>query len=187
MKSLMTLISIFIFTGTSYAAENSDNVIADSSRNISTKFTSTYTDLQTGCKDKFSDVGEGSDMPVICKGPGGYSVDVEFSACCEHMQVEGGEKFLLRFPAQRFVTVMKRKLEWRLANGKPFAVIFRIDQYKGDITLSPEKAGEVLLVKGLSGFENIDQVVGLKLHSNPNLEARRLADQGYMQQNAKFK
>jgi len=150
-------------------------------------FTSVYTDLKKDCKDKFSDVGEGQDMPVICKGPKNYMIDVEFSACCEHMEVYGSEDFLLLFPEQIFVTVMKRKLEWRLANGKPFAVIFLIDKYKGDITLSPEKAGEVYLVKGLDGFHNIDHEVDNKLHSNPNLEARRLADQGYLHQKLKIK
>lgn len=158
----------------------------DSAQNTMTKFTSTYTDLQKDCKDKFRDVGEGQDMPAICKGPGGYRIDVEFSACCEHVQVEGGKAFLLLFPMQRFVTAMKKKLEWRLANGKPFAVIFRIDKYKGDITLSPQKAGELLIIKGLSGFSNIDYEFDPKLHmSHPNLEARKLADQGYMQQRQK--
>lgn len=153
---------------------------ADTSQNTSIKFSSTYTDLQKDCKDKFSDVGEGQDMPVLCKGPGGYKIDVEFSACCEHMQVEGGKDYLFLFPMQIFVTVMKRKLEWRLANGKPFAVIFRIDKYNGDITMSPQKVGELLIIKGLSGFSNIDYEFDPKLHTNPNQEARRLADQGYL-------
>jgi len=145
------------------------------------KFTSVYTDLNKDCKDKFDESDDDHDMPVICKGPEGYRIDVEYSACCEHMQVQNKKAFLLFFPIQRIVTVTKRKLEWRLANGKPFAVIFRIDVYRGDITLSPEKTHEVLVIKGLNGFSNIDQKVDLKLHPNPNLEARRLADQAYMQ------
>lgn len=148
-------------------------------------FTSVYTDLKKDCKDKFNDSDNDHDMPVVCKGPGGYWIDVEFSACCEHMKVEGENGFILRFPEQRFVTVMNRKLEWRLANGKPFAVIFRIDKYKGDITLSPEKSGEVLLVKGLNGFQSIDLEVDLKQHTNPFQEARKLADQGRVQRRYK--
>ena len=127
--------------------------------NSSTKFTSIYTDLKKDCRDKFSDADDEHDMPVICKGPGGYRIDVEFSACCEHMQVENRKDFLLLFPQQRFSTFTKRKMEWRLANGKPFAIIYRIDKYKGDISYLPEKIGEVLIVKGLQGFANIDQEV----------------------------
>lgn len=153
----------------------------DRSQNSEVKFTSIYTNLQKDCKDKFTDSDGDHDMPVICKGPGGYWIDVEYSACCEHMQVEGGNNFLLLFPEQRIVTVTKRRMEWRLANGKPFAVIFRIDKYKGDITLDPKKHSEVFIVKGLNGFEHIDFEVDPKKHSDPNIEARKLADQSYMQ------
>ncbi len=86
---------------------------------------------------------------MICKGFGGYTVHVDFSACCEGERVEGGRGFELRFPRQNFETVSKRKLEWRQANGKPIAVILRIDNYKGDLTLpSSGKVGEVFMVKG---------------------------------------
>ncbi len=145
-------------------------------------FTSVFTELKKDCKDKFNDVGEGQDMPVICKGYGGYIIDVEFSACCEHMQVQGGKDFLFLFPEQRFVTVMKRKMEWRLANGKPFAVIFPVDKYKWDITVTPNKvSGETLTIKGLEGYENIYHQIDMKRNPNPHKEARRLADHGYTQ------
>lgn len=147
-----------------------------------TKFTSVYTDLAKSCEDKFDDSEGGQDIPVVCKGPGGYSVHVDFSACCEHVRVEGKKDIEVEFPVQRFVTAMKRKVEWRLADGKPFAVIFRINKYKGEISLHPEKAGEVLVIKGLAGFPNIDSEVDVKPDSSPNLEARRLADHGYTQQ-----
>jgi len=90
----------------------------------------------------------------------------------------------LLFPEQRLVTVTKRKLEWRMANGKPFAVIFRIDQYNGDISLSPQKTHETLIVKGLKGFSNIDYEVDQRLHPQANQEARKLADQGFMNRKA---
>jgi hypothetical protein len=153
---------------------------ATSAQKNDIRFTSTYMSLNSDCQDKFSASDNDHDMPVICSGPGGYRIDVEFSACCEHMQVEDGTGFLLILPEQRAGTVMKRKLEWRLANGKPFAVIFRMDKYRGDITLSPEKVSEVLVIKGLNGFTSIDYEVNQKQHSNPNQEARNLADRGYI-------
>lgn len=153
--------------------------------NVKNTFTSVYTDLKKDCKDKFSDSDEDHDMPVICKGPNGYKIDVEYSACCEYTHVASENKFILQFPEQRIVTVTKRTMEWRLVNEKPFAVIFRIDKYKGDITLSPKKSGEVLLVKGLNGFSNINYEVNIEQYSDPIQEARRLADQGYLQLRAK--
>jgi hypothetical protein len=58
-------------------------------------------------------------------------------------------------------------------------VIFRITKYK-EITLSPERTGEVLMIQGLEGFPQIAHEIDVKQHPNPNQEARRLADQGYV-------
>ncbi len=149
-------------------------------------FSSTFTDLQKDCKDKFPDIEDGNDIPVVCKGPKGYIIDVEFSACCEHMQIEGEKDFLLLFPMQLIDTVMKRKLEWRLANGKPFAVIFKIDKYKGDITINPRKNREVIVTKGLNGFKCIDHEIESKQFTDPNQEARRLVDDSYMRLSVKM-
>lgn len=155
------------------------SAFAEHDEKTDTKFTSIYTDLRKNCKDKFNVSEEGHDMPVICNGPNEYWIDVEFSACCEYMYVTNGNDFSTYFPAQRFVTVINRKLEWRLADGRPFAVIFRIDKYKGDITLMPKKSGEVFLVKGLEGFKNINFEVVPKLNVNTNEVSRNLADKGY--------
>jgi hypothetical protein len=39
-------------------------------------FASTYTDLKKDCRDAFpkSDIEGGGDMPLLCKGPDGYSI-----------------------------------------------------------------------------------------------------------------
>ena len=109
------------------------------------RFSSVYTDLALKCVDKFDSVGEGQDMPLVCKGQGNYSVHVGFSACCDHVLVEGKKGFRLQLPAQTFGSTLNRDLEWRLANGKPFAIIFRIDRYKDDITMPPvKKTGSTL-------------------------------------------
>jgi hypothetical protein len=70
-------------------------------------------------------------------------------------------------------------VEWRLADGVPFAVIFR-----RDVNDEPEdpsvrkKIGEVLRVVGLKD-EKINFEVDVKKISNSNEEARRLADNAY--------
>ena len=71
-----------------------------------------------------------------------------------------------------------------MANGRPFAVIMRVYEYGG----SPE-CGELggkiirtsLIVKGLKGYESIDEKVDVKGTPNPNAKARELADKGYAQ------
>jgi len=79
---------------------------------------------------------------------------------------------------------LKRKVEWRFANGKPFAVIFRIDVTKGssadgiDMWSKENKTGEALVVKGLKGFEHIDFEVDAKT-PNANAKAREMADAAY--------
>ncbi|EHP85203.1 hypothetical protein GeomeDRAFT_2615 [Geobacter metallireducens RCH3] len=147
---------------------------------VDTKFSSAFTRFNKDCKNKFSDIEEGQDMPIICNGPYKYKIEINYSACCEYVQVSDNKNFVLDLPAQIISTVTNRVLEWRLANGKPFAVILKLDKYKGDLALDAKKVKEVLLIKGLKKFEDINYEVDIKGQSNPNLEARSLADQSYM-------
>jgi hypothetical protein len=59
-----------------------------------------------------------------------------------------------------------RKIEWRMANGKPFAVILRIE--------------DKLYVKGLRGYEKIDYDIDAKT-PDANQQARDMADKAYPQ------
>lgn len=147
---------------------------------VETKFSSAFTSFKKDCKDKFSDIEEGQDMPMICNGPDKYKIEINYSACCEYIQIASNNNFLFNLPSQIISTVDNRVLEWRLANGKPFAIILRIDKYNGDIALDAKKVREVLLVKGLSEFSEINYETDIKGKSNPNQEARSLADRSYM-------
>jgi hypothetical protein len=69
-----------------------------------------------------------------------------------------------------------------LANGKPFAVIFPIDKYKRDIAETPNKiSGNILIIKGLDGYEKINHQIVMKRYLDPYKEARKLADQFYIE------
>lgn len=75
----------------------------------------------------------------------------------------------------------KIKVEWRTANGKPFAVILRVSKYGDTDDENPyigKKIGEELIVMGLKGFENIDFKVDSKT-PNANVKAREMADSNY--------
>lgn len=133
------------------------------------KFTSVYTDLSKQCKNAFKEVGEGQDMPLTCKGYGGYKLSIGYSAMYAHVAAEtlNGKHVIPLTTAQINYDLEKgRKIEWRLANGKPFAVILRVE--------------DKLLVKGLRGYEKIDYDIDAKT-PNANQQARDMADKAYSQ------
>ncbi len=154
-----------------------------------TKMSSVYTNLKTDCKDAFKSVNEGQDMPLVCKGFGGYKVDVGYSAWASLISISkakgDGEVVSLGNQAIDF-TDYAPKLEWRLANGKPFAVILRIKKYNvesaaanGDNPFTANNViGEVLIIKGLDGYSQIDFEVNAK-DKNANAKAQKMADENF--------
>lgn len=150
------------------------------------KFTSVYTDLKKQCKNAVKSVGEGQDMPLRCKGYGGYEISIGYSAASSHLAIEPvGNKNsdeVISLATQPIGYSDHRKIEWRLADGKPFAVIFRVDKSKSE---QPEemwwpqnKIGESLMIKGLKGYDHIDFEVDVK-EPNANAKARAKADAAY--------
>ena len=121
---------------------------------------------------------QGSDIPTRCKGYGGYDVYIYYSACASIFTLTKGEESISL--GMQAVNWKQKTVEWRLANGKPFAVIMRVYEYAGtDLCQSDGKiTGSSLIVKGLKGYE-IDETVDAKSTPNPNLKARELADAAY--------
>lgn len=150
------------------------------------KFSSAYTDLKTQCKPIAEGEAQGDDMPLRCAGRGGYEVRIDFSAASSHLGVQmvGGEsEDRIVLAEQPLDYNAKRKVEWRLAGGKPFAVIFRVDKVKDGLDPAemwrPEnKTGESLLVKGLKGYERINFEVDAKT-PDANAKAREMADSAF--------
>ncbi|HWN08035.1 MAG TPA: hypothetical protein VNO50_01945 [Pyrinomonadaceae bacterium] len=125
---------------------------------------------------------QASDIPTRCKGYGGYYIFISYSACTSEIQArKGAESFQL---ASQGVNWKQKTVEWRMARayGKtvPFAVIMRVYKYAGDdhCATNGRTTGEFLIVKGLEGFEHIDEKIDMKT-PNANLKARQLADQKY--------
>lgn len=148
-----------------------------------TKFSSAYTDLKTECKEVSQGEPQGDDTPLRCRGFGGYEIWIGFSAASSHLNVQrkgDRDEDSIVLATQSLHYDSNHKIEWRLADGKPFAVILRVDKPKDGLDPSemwrPEnKAGESLLVKGLKGHERIDFEVDAKT-PNANERARELAD-----------
>jgi hypothetical protein len=127
------------------------------------RFSSAYTDLAKECRPASEPDGEG-DTPVICKGFGGYEVHITYSAEDVIVSVpwdQGGQAY---FTGSMDLT--KRKLEWRMADGKPFAVILRVEG--------------LLMAKGLEGQPQIDFKVDTKKDPKANETIRALVDKNFI-------
>lgn len=146
-------------------------------------FSSNYTAL-TKCgsgmtkKEEREAEKNGSDIPTLCKGYDGYNVYIYYSACASFFSITKGEESISL--GTQTVDWKQKSVEWRMANGKPFAVIMRVYEYEGDDLCSSNGKikGESLLVQGLKGFEHIEQSVDART-PNANLKARELADKGF--------
>ena len=151
-----------------------------------TKFSSAYTPL-TKCgsgmtrKEEKEAEEHGSDIPTRCKGYDGYDIYIYYSACSSNFSVDRKDESISL--GMQAIDWKQKTVEWRMANGKPFAVIMRVYEYSGndECATGGKITGESLIVKGLKGFEHIDETVKVKGTPNPNVKAREIADKGYAQ------
>lgn len=142
-------------------------------------FTSAYTSLGKGCKVLKG--GEGQDDAKLCPGVGGYQVRVYSSATMTHLTAEkkGSDESTPLVNAGLDWNESKVRLEWRLANGRPFAVIIRIPKYENrDGEGVGKRVGEDLFVSGIGKWEFINEAIDAKT-PNANAKARAAADKGY--------
>jgi len=155
-------------------------------------FSSHYTDLQKECSGEISKqvfgVQEGDgDIPWTCPPFKGYRAAIHYSATsgCLHIRRLGPpqDKYETDPPViacDRGTALTERKLEWRLANGLPFAVIIRYTEWDTR-NAEPKNLGERLAVKGLTGFEPINASIDTTKDPGANEAARKRADDGYRQ------
>jgi hypothetical protein len=169
---LLTLTLAFVFTANAQKA----------------KMTSVYTNMQTDCKEEVK--SNGDEVPFICKAVGGFRVRIEpMGAWAEKVEIvdaKGETVISLGNVGYGYTTTNNRKIEWRMANGKPFAVIFRVNTYDeakaaedGDSPFLPKyKTGEKLLIRGLTGYSQIDFEIDGK-GKNANVSAQKKADSNF--------
>jgi hypothetical protein len=149
-------------------------------KNPGVKFTSVYTNLGTSCK--FHDGENGTDGYSICKGPTGYRIRIYSAAAATFINAESTGKegnFSIKMVSLDF-NESKTKVEWRLANGKPFALIMRVPKYgdPADSEYIGKVIGQELVVVGLLGHEKISATFDVKT-TGVNAKAREEADKGY--------
>lgn len=110
-----------------------------------TEFTSAYTDLNSGCRSAGGN--EGGHVSHFCKGPGSYIIHYFDAATIFQIDVATKDR-QWEVPVMNFGLEELSKMppiEWRLADGKPFAVI-----------ATDPKSGKVA-VRGLIGFERLNR------------------------------
>lgn len=134
------------------------------------RFESAYTDLSKDCRRAFDEDLEeaGEDMPLRCPGPSGASLYIYFSAIAAFMQVDTkDEQGMLAQPLQ-LGEYDRGKIEWRMTDGEPFAIIVRIRKSKG--------RRETLEVRGIGAYRTLSGSVGVAGNANANAKARALVD-----------
>jgi hypothetical protein len=133
------------------------------------KFSSAYTDTTKQCK--------GAEPAFTCKGYGNYRIVMGVGGVFADARVESTDSDYSLQVANRQSVGWNPKVEWRMADGVPFAVILRVDVNDENAEI-PTKTGEMLVIKGLRGYENIDASVDGK-SAQANEKARNIADDGY--------
>lgn len=170
---------------------------ASHSKSGATKFSSVYTDLNRDCKSALTRREEkeaearGTDIPERCKGYGGYYVAIGYSAMASSINIykQGSDDSIAlgMFPLN-YIDEKGRKIEWRMADGKPFAIILRVAEYgeptSSDNIYDPKlKTGESLIIRGLKGYEHIEAKIDAKTPS-ANAKAREIADNAFLKGSA---
>lgn len=135
---------------------------------------SAYTDLDKDCE--MQDSEEGAHTSTFCKGYGGYRLHIFDSATTLEFNIERGDEGV-RIASQSLSYPLKEsKLEWRLADGEPFAVILRTYHQRGS---GMGRGTEMLTVRGLNDFQEINHSIDVRTTPNANEKAREYADAAY--------
>lgn len=169
-------------TSMSYSPSSYIFSISISSRgDEATKFSSAYTNLATQCKNPEPITEDTQHVSNFCKGYGNYFIHIFDSATTLQINAETSDRQISIPLASQSLTYVQRgrQIEWRMADGKPFAVIMRVFKYRntGEYPFQGRPVSEALLVKGLQGYESINYEVAAAPSANE--KARELADGGY--------
>ncbi|MFZ2754941.1 MAG: hypothetical protein WAZ48_16050 [Lysobacteraceae bacterium] len=136
-------------------------------------FASEYTDLAKDCRPAFADteLEEGQDNALHCKGSGGYGLFIYFSAVDAMLTVENARGDTVFDTPLSLDDYERGKVEWRLADGRAFAIIVRI---------KPKGATETLEIRGIDSHRAIRGSVPVAAHGNANVDARAMTDKAYV-------
>lgn len=134
------------------------------------------------CKEKIKG-GDGQDPVLTCPALPGHEVEISFSARDTHVTLTGGAD------QHSFNGWVGDKIEWRLAGGKPFAIIVAVGEWEESDT-EPGAAkviNERLLIRGVGAMSIKLEVKDKNANKSAAAwkKARELADAEYRSATAK--
>lgn len=155
------------------------------------RIASVYTDLAACAASRMTQThnealtDNGMDSPLRCEGPAGFSIVESYSAAGTYRSVEhegkGLSSPLIPVAAACPQAFFADKVEWRIANGTPFAVIAHVRCYgsesgaDGSYDVAPNKLGEYLMVRAIVDGP-FARDIDVAATEHPNRLAREYAD-----------
>jgi hypothetical protein len=163
----------------------------------SVKFTSTYTNvLDSNCKSFDNENLEGDgDGYMVCPGIDEYELYVYYNFYGHEIIQVNSTDSNINYSGTTASNhcgdshQYGAKIEWRYADGKPFAYIIRVicyyivEQYDEELDMTFEAfepGDEYLVIVGLAGYEKIQGEITVKDSKNANIEARLFAENAYL-------
>lgn len=148
------------------------------------KFTSVYTKLDSKtCKSKWKPESDEDEVPYFCDGYKDYKIYINTHGISNfYIGREISENMelwtSLKLPSFLF-SGFSQTIEWRLADGEPFACIVRAEYDKQIFNLDEKGWANELGVQNLKGFAPISVSIDASKNKRANEEARERADAGY--------
>jgi len=142
------------------------------------RISSSYVNLQK-CENLWeapANAPEGSDEPVECAAPGGYRAGEQYSAATTWHVVSHPQAGLDISLVPKAGTAWSATpvMEFRLCDGRPFAVIQRVEVRDDEDNCGDKCVHKVLIVEGLVGLEG--RHAEIPAGPKANVQARQTAD-----------
>lgn len=149
-------------------------------------FSSQYTNQEDSCLwgEQITGIEPRGDDYRVCRGLNGYEVYEYYTAYGSPIKIlqndSIGYKLHLLPLKECVMCVYGKMLEWRFADGEPFAVICRIKCYSHpDSGEDESEHAEYLIVRGLQGYDIEEEDIDVRKTPRANEAARKYADGAY--------
>lgn len=195
-----SLLAASCVTGTNTTAESRTNVevsvanptpspqptLAKVARQI--RFSSAYTRLSPDVCRPIADRSQTEETPEICQGYKDYSVYVDYHGTATRIyigrEISDDPDSWETADVPSFIANQAgngQVIEWRLADGVPFACIVRAEMDKS--LIEPDQKGRIneLVIKNLKGFAPINVTINAVKNRKSNADAQKAADAGFKQ------
>lgn len=148
------------------------------------KFSSVYTKLNSKtCKPTYKPESDADEPPEICTGYRGYKIYIQMHGISRFWVGREISKDLDSWNMSELSSFLfsggEPVIEWRLADGEPFACIVRAVYDKQIFDADEKGIANNLIVQNLKGFAPISVSIDATKNKSANEEARRAADAGY--------